>query len=362
MSAFLEGIATGLPIAVDGILHDIAPSAVHRSFLDTLLRVQDGMKKRGIDIQKSSRVDGTGLRVDMKVANPVTSGFLGKTAALADHKIPPQRHFNHVAGTMDFSWYRGAERITKDTAQRIGSNSVEAIQNYVMEVGKAIADSIHERLDEDFFPAVTVSPSVGAPAENKVMAIRYPLLSGYTDNEATGSGSYTYLGHNLNSGFMVNAKAISSGSVASAFGVPSTSNLRTKVLMRLMQERKARNLFALTDFAIVDYMINQGESKYQITVEDSMTYGASELAKYAGVYFCPNYRHNLLADNSLDRVIDFIEPSTWHWHSEGLGETEVISPVPDEPTMHSAIQWAFKCAILCANPRINGLAYKVTLS
>ncbi|MCW5943887.1 MAG: hypothetical protein KIS66_16775 [Fimbriimonadaceae bacterium] len=364
MSALYEHLATALPIAADGILHDISPEgATRRQFIGAIMRLEDERKRTGVDIPTDARVDGRGVRVDMQVAVPVSEGFDAKTATLAQHKMPAARNFNHVAGEMDWSTYRGSERILKDSVQRLGSApSVEAITNLAMVVAKSVVSGQLAILDDHLWPTVQVSPSVGYRANDAVMAVRYPLQTGYASMAATGSGSFSYLGHDLNDGYMVNAKAVVSGSVASGFGVPSLSSIRTNILMPLREKRKANVRFAFTDFGIVDYMITQGESKLQINQSDAMIFGSDELARYGGVTYVPSARHQDQVDAGLDRCIDFFDPSTWKFFEAGMNDITTIQNVPDEPSVAALLQWFWKCLIICTNPRLNGLAYKVTLS
>lgn len=362
MSALYSGLATGLPVAVDGKLHDITEGSNRRRFTDIVAKLRKRLESNGIKVATAYDVGGRGLRVDMQTGLPVTEGFDEQNNDLAAHVMPPAKNFSHVAGELDYSSYRGTERVLKDAVERIGSNpSVEAITDLTMAVADSIADGILVKLDEDFWPAATISPTVGYRTNSKVMCPRYPLLTGYADNEATGSGTYTYMGHDLNSGVMVNAKAVSKGSVGTQFGVPSLGKIRTEILMPL-DHRGAEIHFALTDDDIVNYMIEQGESKYQITQADEMVFGARTLAKYGGVFYIPNYRHNLLSENSLPRVIDFFDAGTLFWRVKGIEDVEVISPVKDEPTVAALMQWRFKAAFLINVPRKNALAFKVTTS
>lgn len=360
MSALLEGLATGLPRAVDGKLHDITD--VSRSFLDTVTRFRERFKAQGIKVATGTDVPGTGLRVDMKTGNPRSEGFDEQNSDLAAHKMPPQKNFSWVAGVMDYSSYRGSERVLKDHVERIGNNpDIEAITDLTMEVADAVALGILEILDEDLWPAATISPTVGYRTNSKIMSPRYPLLSGYADNAATGSGSYMYMGHNLNDGVMVNAKAVSSGSVSSPFGTPTLGKIRTRILMPL-RHRKARVDFALTDDEIINYMIEQGEAKYTIDQADKMVFGSEDLAKYGGIVYIANYRHNLLSENSLPRCIDFFDASTLYWRMKELNDVQTISPVQDEPTVAALMQWRFKGIFLITSPRNNALAFGAALS
>lgn len=141
-------------------------------------------------------------------------------------ELPREKNTTHFNAEMEASAYQGQEMIKKWELNRLKGD--EAIGDLGEKTKDSIVRGHHKKLNADLFRTVTPG-GVGRNAYDQIMAFFYPLQSGYADNELTGSGSYEYLGVDMNATGRTELKAQQVGTTSVPF-VLSRSNLEAEVM------------------------------------------------------------------------------------------------------------------------------------
>lgn len=290
-------------------------------------------------------ISGGKMQVNMWQSLPVTRGVNAFNPDYRQREIPLAKNARHNAITFDASSYEGAEPVDK---AEIAALKGDAVVNLVRDLGDRSAESIITKLDADMFPAVQQVGGAGNPhGPDHIMALAYPLQTGYAANAATGTGSYPYGGMDLNA--YPQMKATTYGSDSSAV-TTSISNVR-KRLIRPLQDLGANIDIILAGSADYEYLMTQAESIRRDTGNDKTLEWNGEFFKLGDAF--------VVLETGIDRLTNpelyTLDSSTWTFAmDETVGASvDHITKVPKMPSIE-LFQWFFQCGLVCTNPRFNG--------
>lgn len=333
---------------------ELYDNAYQGSGISGILMARDTMDNtRGKRIKMDKDASGKAKQVDFRVALPVTQGAQAINGSLASLELETQSNFQTVSGEMGWSYYQSREDVRTALIEQM-TKAVSKNVQWVKDTAEALRDSIELAIMGDVIPPTSVTTAgQGAEAENKIMALAYPLQN------AT-SGTYSYLGLNLADAQLQPTQAIVSGTTGSAFGVMSLSSLRTKILHPLMP-RRAKIDIALVDSDIFDYMLTQAEGKVVLAQEDQLNYGGSAI-RYGGIWWCYEPKLDDVYDTTTYREALFLQSDTWEYTYAEIGDSSLT--MNDNPRTNLLKTLLFACAVqlLCYHPRKNARAYNVSKS
>jgi hypothetical protein len=326
------------------------------AFIALLLAMDNFYGVKGTRFNVAEDTHGPYIQIDFRTGLPVVSGVSAQTGSLSSLQASAQSNFSMVGGTMQYSGYQVIEDIRKNFINRLKQDPKSAVP-LIKKVAKAIVDGVIKKIDDDAFPAAAVTTS-DAQTESKIMPVSYALLSGYANNAATGSGTYTYCGLDLNSASYTSIKALSPGNTTTPFGNPTPTNLRTKLLMPA-RNRGAKLDVGLCDSSTYDYMMGQGETKVVIEQQDNLDYGGT-LIRYCGLNWVPIERWDQAAFTNAgnSRPLAVLDSSTWLFRHKDM----LSAPSMNEPDRSPSLvtyQDYFEALLACENPRYNGLGWGV---
>lgn len=209
--------------------------------------------------------------------------------------------------------------------------------------------------------------------DTRLMHVAYPLLSGFSGNEATGSGEYQY-GENLDMNAVnvvdyTRFKAVSAGSDAVPFGVMDPTNIETKLKTAL--KRKDKNAIndrhvVFCDSAVRAYIMDYAAQFVSIVNPDkAVKYGYTDILDYCGYWWCYEpYLDDLAAVGGAKRVVLGLNPATWMFRHYKLRNTRTT--MGDQLRNNRGIKvqwdWEFRAQFLCKQPWRNFLAYNVEVA
>lgn len=234
----LEGTQVALRQQVSENLNDITMTQMPflgmiRGF-DRFDAAQYG-EVEGIRFTTGGPLSGEALQIDFRVGKP-NARFINALDPNFNNLINPlRRGMNIRSGTLIPTAYDVSEVVPKYYVNRL-QNSLKSVENYVMKTARATTDALLELWNNALFPptnlqqTIAASPTTGAPAIDNLMAVAFPLQSGYANNAATGTGTYSYLGIDMNLAANDGMKSRQAGTVAAPFGTPSTDNLRVEMV------------------------------------------------------------------------------------------------------------------------------------
>lgn len=305
---------------------------------------------------RSDDVSGLEIQVDFRIGLPTWAGVTAQTGALSVLSVADSEGFTVVGGKIGYSAYQGAENIRRHRINR-HQKSPASLVNYVQKVSEGMADGLLIKLDTDLFPASNMVDNATTynAAEDHVMAFAYPL-------QKPAAGVYEYLSLNLNSNAggldytQIKAVVYGDTSGAAAFGTPTPSNLRRRLVFPL-QQRKAKVDFGICDSDVLDYMLSFAENSVVIDMADKLNFGGL-LVRFAGISWMPHERMDLLTNRKEIYVGD---SSKHRWHNKGMSDSFDVLKVPGAPGK-VIMQGYFEGCYCNDNPRMNGRGVDVRLS
>ena len=329
-------------------------------------------KKTGnapFDILRSNDLAaGEAFQIDFQVGFPVAVGAKAITGSMASLKLPQQANFNVVSGKITPSYYQLREDIRTAQVERVKKSPKVLGPNLASKISQSAITGFMKKWNDDLFPDAGCTPCYAAGVngiyqEDKMMALAYPLQSGYVLNAASGSGTYPYIVDDMNATGYTTLKALNVGTTASGFGVMSPSNLRTKLTLPMEDIEGAMPNLLVCDSAVYDYGVLQAEGKVVIEQEDMPDYAFSGIAKYAGVYWLREGKLDTLYATTSYREAYLLDANTWEFRWSGLDGEDALSitPDPDTKLLVTLLGKAATC-LICHVPRYNARAYNVTLS
>lgn len=319
--------------------------------MDSKDKTLENMSGRRFSMSKD--VAGKSRQVDFRTGLPVAQGASPVTGSLASLELSTQENIQTQSGEMGWSYYQAREDVRTALIEQMTKDVSKNIQ-WVKMTAEALRDAIRIKVMSDIIPAADVTTAgQGAEAENKIMAIGYPLQN------AT-SGTYSYLGLNMADAEMQRSQAVRSGTTGSAFGVMSLSNLRKKILLPL-KPRGGKPDIVLCDADVFDYVLSQAEGKLVLAQEDTLEYGG-ENVRYGGRYWCYEPLLDDVYDTTTYRQTLFLQSDTWEFTWKEFGNDSLSLSPHDKTNFLQKVLWACACQLICYNPRKNAVAYNVTLS
>lgn len=337
-----------------------------RTFV-ALLFALDNYYKQNVRIQRSEDMSGESLQVDFQMAGPTWSGVDALNASYATNTMSKSTAMSMVAGTFGWSGYQFQETIRKALMERISGGKLKSAANYISKISRTVTSNFYRKLDDDLFPNSFPAPSSvntnHVASATRTMSLLYPLQTGGTNNAAPSTENYLYGNLDLNDSTGPNytqIKALSVGNTTTAFGTPTVSNFRTKIMMPLT-DRGANIDVIGVDHAVYDFMLGQAEAKLQINMADRLSFGGTYI-DYLGLPIAVFEKLNQYATLGR-RMVPFLDSSTWRFHTKPFGEDRfaLIKDLEGLPTAMMMQGW-HEVAFLCEDPSFNGLAYNVTLT
>lgn len=354
----LVKVQTALRNQVQRKLHSVADT--QHAFTALLLALDNYYDTPGTRFIRADGVDavqGTEIQIDFETALPVWAGVQHQAGALAAFAIAAAENWSMRGGKVGYSAYQGAETIRKSMLNRMARSPKSALPT-IKKIASAMARSAMMKMDVDFFPAVNMvdNNTTYMHAENKVMAIAYPLQN-------PAAGVYEYAQIDLNAAGYTGIKAVVSGdtSGANAFGTPTPSNIRKKLLFPLQHSRQAKPDIGLCDSDVLDYMITNAEANTVIDMADKLKFGAT-LINCVGINWLPVDRLNVLAAaGGQKRELYILESEHHRFHSWGMGDDVDIEKIPFQPGLR-VLQGYYEAAYVNDMPRNDARAVDVRLS
>lgn len=297
--------------------------------MDDHYGVADDPEKRRFN--RDMDVSGFEVQWDMLSGLPVVSGVQHRSGAVGAFAIADQENFTTFAAHMGWSAYQFLETIRVSTINR-HSNNKSKLANYVEQVSKACRTAVVKKLEEDFFPLDNVdnAPTSYDMAEDKVQAVSYPLL-------ANVAGTYEYASINMNAAGYTGMRATVYGEVDGTpnFGTPTPSKIRTQLLNPMTLGKMSQPDVAFCDSSVLDYMIQQAESKVVIEMQEKLKYGAL-MVNYCGLTWMPLYRlDQLAATGGKVREILVLESKNHVFKTFNLANVSLIEP-DNKPGLRNA--------------------------
>lgn len=339
-------------------LHSVAD--VQHAFTALLLAMDnyyDTPNTRFVRVDGEDAVYGSEVQWDFEVSLPVWAGVQHQTAALSAFAIAAAENHGMRGAHMGYSAYQGAETVRKSTLNRMARSPKSSLP-LIKKIASAMARSAVQKLDADLFPAANMVDNATTynAAEDHVSALAYPLQS-------PASGTYEYGSLNLNAAGYTGIKAVVSGDTtgSNAFGTPTPSNLRKKLIFPLQHARQAKPDIGLCDSDVLDYMITNAEPNTVIDMRDKLKFGAT-LINCVGINWLPVDRLNILAATANQKRELYVLESEHHrFHSWGLGDDVDIEKIPFQPGLR-VLQGYYECAYVNELPRNDGRGVDVRLS
>ena len=368
--AALTKLQLALRNQINRELYDYAHEGHH--FLSMLRGLENAYRVKG-RFTKSNDITGEKLQLDYRKSLPNVSGAYAESGSVASLELQAQENYASIGGTMDWSYYQMREDIRTSRIKHYTAMNAKAQVPLVKQIAQAARDGIFDQLTNDMFPlndlyptraaagaATTDGETGGANAENKVMAVAYPLQTGRIDNDTTESTptSYNYLGIDLND--ETGLRAVNFGEYDSAFGNATASLLRRKLLFPLRNKGYKPDV-AVTDSDIVDYVTtNITDPKVVIENAETLVYGG-EYVRVLGLNWMAEPRMDAKNDGSENkREIYCLESNSWEFRQIGLDEDFEIGNNPKTALLKTLLGFVI-CALACKHPRANARAYNVSI-
>lgn len=315
-----------------------------------------GMWRRDTD------VSGDKMQFEIRTALPATTGALARTGAPETLVQSLTEGFTFIGGELPYSYYQFDE-VVRTAKIEAFQNNPESMADYIGEISTAITDSIMLKLNEDLIPALPLYPSYasgftgGAAAENKIMALGYPLQTGQASNGAGTSTSYSYAGIDI--GTTYSALRATAPTPLAANSLTATRRAITYPL----QDKGAKPDIMIADSAIYDGWLVEAEAKTVIGQEDYLKYGGTYREFPGGVMGLREGRlDTVFASAAATRVIYALQSSSWYFALKGSVGNDVSFELHDVPgtTLLKRMTGHIVCGFACTNPRVNARVYGVT--
>lgn len=296
----LEGIQSAIRQQVSERLNDITMEEM--PFLGTLRGFDAFYKTGGLRFNVGGPLRGEALQVDFRTGKPTVRGINAMEPNFNQLIAPLQKGMNWASGTLVPSAFDCHETIQKYMLNRL-EGSLESLTDYVMKTSDAVVDAIYELWTSMLFPptnlaqTITTSPFTGAPTMDTLMAVAFPLQTGYANNAATGTGTYSYLGIDMNLTRFNAMKARNTGTVAAPFGTPSVDNLRVEKIKTI--NKRGRPDIYITDTETLSFLGDVLEDQVRMQQGEELTFGAMQF-NLLGMVMMAEPRMDLLSDGFSD--------------------------------------------------------------
>jgi hypothetical protein len=232
-----------------------------------------------------------------------------------------------------------AEPVDKYELNRIQKNS-KLYTNWVKKIASKLKDKYLTKIQDELFPDA-IQTGGDQTYKNvdggRIMAFAYPLQTGYDNNDLTGTGTYMYLGIDLNA--YPEMKAVNVGKTDTAYTV-SWEAIEEDICMEL--KRRGANVdLMLVDKAVYAYMKSQLFQTIEQSPDKMLAYPGDKFKIQNGPWVVWEPKLDDLYTETGVREIYLGDSSTLHfgWDGSGEGEGEdggvaFIAKVPGQPTMH----------------------------
>lgn len=365
----LTKLALALRNQVNRELFDFAFD--HHSMLALLAGMENAYRVKG-RFTRTSDVKGEKLQLDYRKSAPNVTGAKAETGSVGSLELPAQENYESIGGTMSWSYYQLREDIRTIYIDQYTSATAKAQVPVVKQIASGARDAIFDKFTKDMFPLDDLFPSrdgggaattdgnkLGAHAEDKIMAIAYPLQTGRRDNDTTEStpAAYSYLGIDLN--VETALRAINSGEYDSAFGNPTASALRRKLILPLRNRGHKADL-GVTDSDTYDYLAtNIADPKVVIESAETLEYGG-EYIRALGVNWMVEPRmDDKLDDSENKKEIYLLTSDSWEFRQVGVMGDLTIRENPNTALLHTMLGRVI-AAWACKHPRANARGYNIT--
>lgn len=352
----LEGFEVAVARQVNSMFKDSAWT--RPSFLGRLYAL-DTFYNKGIPLRWNPvGVTGGKMRVNFWRGNPLTEGVNALNPDYAQRALSIVKRSRHIAGDIDVSYYQGGEPIDKAEAAALAND--QQLANLGVRIAQAAKNSILTKWNEDLFPAVNLhggsSAAIVGSAPDRIMPFAYPLQTGFANNAQTGTGTYMYMGIDLND--EPELKAINVGTESSTY-TATPQNIERDLLMPLREERGANVDIMLMPKANFVHFKALAEDKQGSWPYEKMraAFGSMSFV-WQDVYVVWEPRLDLLPKKEI-----YIGDSSTIRFGSDFNRDDYMSLIKDWPANPSAhlLQWFLPGAFFNENPRFWGRVYNAAV-
>lgn len=362
------GIDVALPNQIGRNLYDI----VYKKFgFVAMLKGLDMVYGAPTRIMKSNDTSGSKVSFDFRTGTPTVSGVNAVTGALGTLLQSESETYSTISAELPWSHYQLREDIRTAVINKVVDNPKTMVP-WVKKVAESISDAILFKLSQDLFPDDALTPTraaggaTGVAAENRIMALAYPLQVGRDGNDPAAilPATYDYAGIDLNdtSPDYTRLRATNEGTYATPFattGTPSLSNLRRKLIMP-MRNKGAMPDLGICDNEVYDYFLTTAESKVVLDQTANLEYGG-ETIKWGGLRWMVEDRLSTMAeDASNERELYILQSDTWEFRQKDAFTDFGIQDHPSTKTLKTILGY-FECALICHNPRFNARGVNIVV-
>ena len=326
------------------------------SFVSLLFALDNFYMKSPVKRIDPYGIEGGDMRINFQVSQPVVRGVNRNGTDFSQRIIPLQANAETIAGSIAESAYEFLEAIDRYKINRLKGDKM--LSEFVKLTAAQCADAWITKINSDFWPSTQQVGGTGQYAQSdKIMAFAYPLQTGFSGNAATGTGTYSYLGIDLNT--RTNIKALNYGTDSQGV-TPTIGNLRQNLIMPLRQ-RGAKVDLMIAGSADYEYLINQADAEVRLSYEKELEFGGTYV-KLEDIFVIYEPMIDLLPKSEI-----YVgDSSTLRVGMDGdnkdrLKSFSVIDPFPQAPSM-VAIQGYNEICFVNENPRYWGRAYNTVRS
>lgn len=371
--ALLQDTDVALRQQISDDLNDI--SVPEMAFLATLKNKDAFYKTDGKRFKVGADLSGSELQIDFRTGLPEVRGVNAMNPSFSALIAPLQKNFNIEAGTMAPSAYDMSESVHKYLMNRY-MKSVESATDYLGKLSKAVIAGYMLRLTKDIFPPTNLTPtiatgySLGNAQIDKIMSLAYPLQSGFANNAASGSGTYSYLGIDMNASPYTTMKAPQRGTVAASFGTPTIQNIRNAIQDAAINGGNP-DVMVISP-RVLSYILTLPEARVILEQDTKMTYGG-RIMNICGLDTIVEARLTKLALSSETGYTDedetlsateyheayVLDSGTWLFRSTSMNDITIIEDYPGGPSFVQ-VQGYYEALLACENPRYNSRIFDIT--
>lgn len=303
---------------------------------------------------------GNEFKLNYHMADPQWEGVDPLSGDVNSRALAMQKAMRVIQGRFVSSTHQFGERVDKVERQMMESD--ESFAGWLEKVSQAVARGYGETVFNDLYPT---DGSIRNLSATNLMSMLYPLQSGYANNAATGTGTYMYVGIDLNVGGL---KALRRGTTSTSW-VLSEQNLKKDFIMPLRDERgSALDLVLLDRDSFADL-----REELKATIRQSPDKPASYMPNHfqdsdgtfyvydrglRRMYEVTGIRRLLVLDSS---VLRFGGGATSGGAKPMVESFDFIEQIPLQPTV-SMMQGFARAGFINTNPRLCGQGFNVVLS
>ena len=363
----LEGIQNALREQVTEDMVDITTDEM--PFLATLKGFDAFYKTPGQRYKVGGSLTGEALQETFAVGKPSVREIDANQSNFDQLRTPLQRGTSFAGTTFVATAFDVHETISKYQVNRYKGH-LESLTDYVMKMSELLRSAMHEKWSQRLFPPTNPYPTIaagynGAPRIDQLGSVVHALQTGYVLNAATGTGTYDYLGMDLNLTRFNRLKARNSGTTTAPFGTPSTDNLRGELVRT--RNKGGRPDIYICDTETFSFLGDVIEDYVRIQNGEKLTFGGTRF-NLLGLDMLVEPRMDLLSDGFSDEDLSvsateyresyMLTSANHRWRNTPIDDM-LIEDVQGAASLQVA-QGYYEACYWNANPRGDSRQFNVT--